>query len=159
MIEEKYKNLAAMAVSLVKGIERTGIKVTHLKDRYGKLLMPLEGNVNHIGMMYAGSLFTIGELSGGILHGVAFDTHNFYPLVKEVLIRFLAPAMTDVTLEVSMSKEGVALVQKEAEENGKADYILDLEIKDKSEAVVAVVHGTWQIRKIPEELKESLSFF
>ena len=84
MIEEKYKKLAEMAISLVEGIERTGIRVTHLKKHYGKLLMPLKGNVNHVGMMYAGSLFTIGELSGGILHGVAFDSKNFFPLVKEV---------------------------------------------------------------------------
>jgi len=158
MIEKKFEKLAEVAVKLVEGIKRTGIKVTDLSERYGKLLMPLEGNVNHVGMMYAGSLFTIGEMAGGLIHGVSFDYSRFFPIVKEVSIRFLAPAMTDVTLEVSMSSEEAEVIQNRAEEEGKADFVLDLEIKDTNGTIVGVVSGTWQIRKTPEELKSALSF-
>ena len=63
MIEEKYKSLATYVESGIEGIRRTGLKVLALQDRYVKLLMPLQGNVNHVGIMYAGSLFTIGEPS------------------------------------------------------------------------------------------------
>ena len=91
MIEEKYKVAAEYVETGVEGIKRTGIKVLAMKDGYVKTLMPLEGNVNHVGMMYAGSLFTIGECMGGAIYGVAFDVKRFYPIVKEVTIRFRRP--------------------------------------------------------------------
>ena len=65
MIEEKYKVAAGYVESGVEGIKRTGIKVLAMRDGYVKTLMPLEENVNHVGIMYAGSLFTIGECMGG----------------------------------------------------------------------------------------------
>lgn len=150
MIEEKFKAVAERALSSVEGIKRTGLKIIDLKERYAKTFMPLEGNVNHVGMMYAGSLFTIGEFSGGIIHLVSFDYTHFFPIVKEVSIRFRRPAMTDVTLEVSFTKEEADNIQSEAELNEKADFALDLEVKDQTNEVVSVVKGIWQIRKIPE---------
>ena len=150
MIEEKFKAIADFAESSIEGIRRTGIKVLEMRDRYAKMVMPLEGNVNHVGMMYAGSLFTIGEFSGGIIHGASFDCTRFFPIVTEVTIRFRRPALTDVTLEVTLSKEAAENIQREAEEKGKANFILDLEIKDAGGETVALVHGTWQIRKLPE---------
>ena len=72
MIEEKYQLVADFAVSAVEGIKRTGMKVLALRDRYAKIMMPFEGNISHVGTMYAGSLFVLGEFSGGIIHGVSF---------------------------------------------------------------------------------------
>ena len=152
MIEEKYKFIAEMAVTSIEAIKRTGIKVIALKEGYAKMVMPLEGNVNHVGMMYAGSLFIIGEFTGGIIYGASFDVDKFYPIVKEVTIRFKRPALTDVTLEVSMSREEAQRIQDEASEKGKCDFVLNLEIKDANDVVVALVDGTWQIRTIPKEM-------
>ena len=153
MIEEKYKVTAEYVETGVEGIQRTGIKVLAMKDRYVKTLMPLEGNVNHVGIMYAGSLFTIGECMGGAIYGVAFDIERFYPIVKEVTIKFRRPVVTDVTLELEMSEEDVGRIQQEAEEKGKADFTLDLELKDTNGETVCMVSGIWQIRKIPEGME------
>lgn len=49
MIEEKYQIVADFAVSAVEGIKRTGMKVLALRDRYAKIMMPFEGNINHVG--------------------------------------------------------------------------------------------------------------
>ncbi len=154
MIEEKYKSLAERAISMVEGIERTGLKIIELRDRFAKCLMPMEGNVNHVGMMYAGSLFTLGEFTGGIIHGVSFDYTEFFPIVKEVYIRFKGPAMTETTVEVSFTKEEADKIQAEAAENGKADFTLDLELKNTGGEMVSLVSGIWQIRRIPEEMKD-----
>lgn len=153
MIEEKYRDVAELSVSLVGAIKRTGLSIVSLRERYAKFRMPLEGNINHIGAMYAGSLFTLGEFTGGILPAVAFDITRFYPIVKEVTIKYVALAKTDVTIEAEMSREEVGKIQAEAEENGKADFTLELELKDENDEVVALVNGIWQIRLIPEELK------
>jgi acyl-coenzyme A thioesterase PaaI-like protein len=112
MIDERFKALAEFAESSIEGIRRTGIKVLEMRDRYAKMVMPLHGNINHVGMMYAGSLFTIGEFSGGIIHGASFDCSRFFPIVTEVTIRFRRPALTDVTLEVELSKEESERIQR-----------------------------------------------
>lgn len=153
MIEEKYQPIADMAVAMVEGIRRTGLQVVDLRERYAKVLMPMESNGNHVGIMYAGSLFTLGEFAGGIIFGVTFDITKYVPLVKEINIKFLSPAATDVTLEVSMTKEQAAEILKEAETNGKADFALALEIKDAKGEIVSLVNGIWQFREIPESMK------
>lgn len=150
MIDEKYAGVCDMAIASVPGIERTGLQVLELRDRYARALMPLEGNTNHVGIMYAGSLFTLGEFSGGAIHLVSMDFTKLVPIVKEVNIRFRRPAMTDITMEVTMTEQEAARLEAEAEEKGKADYKLKLELKDQSGEIVAEVNGVWQIRKIPE---------
>ena len=151
MIDEKHRNAAELLVGAVEPIKKTGLRVVALRDRYAKLLMPLEGNVNHVGMMYAGSLFTLGEITGGAIHVVSFDMTKLYPLVKEINIRFRRPAMTDVTVEVELSAEQASRIQAEALETGKADYAFDLDLVDAGGEVVAIVHGTWQVRAMTEE--------
>jgi acyl-coenzyme A thioesterase PaaI-like protein len=153
MIDEKYKGIAELSLSLVEAIKRTGLEIVSLKDRYAKFKMPLQGNTNHIGIMYAGSLFTLGEFTGGIVPAVSFDIEKYYPIVKEINIRFLAMAKTDVYLESQMSEAKVAEIQAETDENGKADFDLQLELKDEEGEVVSTVNGTWQLRKILEEMK------
>jgi acyl-coenzyme A thioesterase PaaI-like protein len=150
VIEEKYQEAAELAVGLVEAIKRTGIRAVALRDRYAKLLMPLEGNVNHVGVMYAGSLFTLGEIAGGAIHLTSFDGTRLYPIVKEVNISFRRPAVTDVTMEVELSAEEASRIQAEALEKGKADYVLNLELEDAEGEVVSTVAGTWQVRRFPE---------
>ena len=150
MIEEKYRKAVELAVDLVEGIKRTGIRAVAARDRYAKMLMPIEGNVNHVGMMYAGSLFTLGEIAGGAIHLTSFDGTRLYPIVKEVHIRFRRPATTDVTMEVELSPEEASRIEAEALEKGKADYVLSLELKDANGEVVSTVDGTWQVRRFPE---------
>lgn len=156
-MDEKLKEIAEQAVKSVEGIERTGLRILDLKERYFKTLMPLQGNINHIGIMYAGSLFTLGEFSGGIIHMVTFDYKKLFPIVKEISIRFRRPAATDVTLEYEMPVEEVKRINEEAMEKGKADFTLDLELKDESGEVVSIVQGVWQVRKIPDNAESFLA--
>lgn len=150
MIDEKYAALIQPALDSVEGIKRTGLKLLEARDNYAKALMPLAGNLNHVGMMYAGSLFTLGEFAGGAIHIVSLDYTRLFPIVKEVTIRYRRPAMTDVTMEVSMTPEEAKRITAEAEENGKADFKLNLELKDAQGEVVSLVGGVWQVRVIPE---------
>ncbi len=153
MIEEKYKGIAELSLTLVEAINRTGLEIVALKDRYAKFKMPLQGNTNHIGVMYAGSLFTLGEFTGGIVPAVSFDIEKYFPIVKAINIKFLAMATTDVYLECELSSSDVKRIEAETDENGKADFDLELELKDETGTVVTLVNGTWQLRKIPEEMK------
>ena len=129
-------------------VERMGLRVIELEPRSVKLSVPLEGNENHIGTMYAGALFTIAEIPGGALFLTTFDVSRFYPVIKEMTIRFIKPVKTDVTIRMVMSVSEAKRIVSEAEKNGKAEYVLEGEIKDTNEEVVAVSRGIYQVRII-----------
>jgi thioesterase domain-containing protein len=147
MIEEKYKPLAAFIESAIGIVKKMGLKVLSMKDGYVKLQMPFKENVNHVGTMYAGSLFTLGEFMGGAIFIASFDMNKYYPIVKEVQIRYRRPALTDITLELAMSEEQIRQITATLEEKGKADFPLELQLTDAGGEVVAIVQGIWQGRK------------
>jgi len=127
-------------------VERMGLTVIELKPRKVKLLVPLKGNENHIGTMYAGALFTIAEIPGGALYLTTFDVARFYPVVKEMTIRFKKPAKTDVTIEMEMTASEAERIVTEASKKEKSEYILDGEIKDLNDQIVAISKGKYQLR-------------
>ncbi len=110
------------------------------------LSMPKEGNTNHIGTIYAGALYTLAEIPGGTLFSTTFDPKRYYPIVKEQTIRFRRPAMTDVTVEMTMTAEEAEAIAAEADANGKADYSRTVEIVDTEGTVVAISTNHYQMR-------------
>jgi hypothetical protein len=147
-MEISSDTLEKFAGKKVAFIERMGLETVELRRGYVKLKAPLGGNENHVGIMYAGAPCTLAEVPGGSLFSSSFDVKRFYPIVKEMSIRFRRPAMTDVTIEMTMSDQEVQRIQAEAEANGKADYTLEGEIKDDSGEVVAISTGIYQIRAV-----------
>jgi thioesterase domain-containing protein len=146
-MEEKYKAFAGYLESAIGIVQQMGLKVVSMQERYVKLLMPLQKNINHVGSMYAGSLFTLGEFMGGAIFVASFDVGRYYPLVKEVRIRYRRPALTDITVELALSEDRVQRILQEIEEKGKADFDLDFELIDANAEVVSILSGTWQGRK------------
>ena len=147
MIEKKYQDHVSMLEGIIKIVDTMGIRIVEMWDRHVKILLPLEPNINHIGTMYAGSLFTAGEFIGGPLFIASFDYTRFYPIVKAINIQFRRPAATDVTVEATLSAEEVDAIQCEADAQGKADWKMGLEIKDQAGDVCCLLQGVWQMRK------------
>lgn len=140
---ERINQLTTGSIPLAK---HCGARLVELERGRAKMYLPFEGNQNHIGIMYAGSLFTVAELPGGALFFSAFDVSKCYPIVTEMSIKFLKPARTAVTVEARLSEEEIARVTKEVEENGKSVYMLELELKDEKGEVVAVTTARYQAR-------------
>ncbi len=130
----------------VEFVRRAGLKAPVLERGRVVTTMPIEGNTNHIGIMYAGALFSVGEVTGGAMFLTSFDMTRYYPIVKDVYIRFRRPATTDVRIEVRLAESDIARIEDEAAEKGKADYILEGDIMDANGEVVAVMKGTYQLR-------------
>ena len=128
-------------------VERAGVKALVMEPRRIKLALPLEGNVNHIGSIYAGALFTVAELPGGALFLTTFDVERFYPVLKAMNIHFRRPAFTDVTVEVSLTEEEVQRIAEEADRLGKSEFALSVEVRDADNQVVAETEGVYQLRK------------
>jgi thioesterase domain-containing protein len=109
--------------------------------------VPFDGNGNHVGTMYAGVLFSVAEVLGGILGTSTFDGSRFAPIVKGADIRYLRPARTGVRARTTLAAEEIARVTAEADANGKADYVLETEIVDEDGTLVATLRGDYQLRK------------
>ncbi|MAR89372.1 MAG: PaaI family thioesterase [Pseudomonadota bacterium] len=141
--ENKVSELIIGSIPLAKFVEAD---ILELDKGYVKMRIPFEPNVNHIGIMYAGSLFTLGELPGGCLFFSAFDASKCYPIVTEMTIKFLKPATTAMTVESRISEEEIQRITREVEEKGKSVYILEQEIKDEKGEVCAITTGRYQAR-------------
>lgn len=128
-------------------VKRSGLKAELLEPGRVRLRMPLQSNQNHIGSMYAGALFTLAEVPGGALFLTSFDTQRFYPIIKDISLRFRRPASSDILVEASLSAEEIERIQAEAEREGKAEYRLELQLRDGSGEVVAESCGLYQLRK------------
>lgn len=127
-------------------VHRSGLKAEVLEPGHVRLRMPLAGNQNHIGSMYAGALFTLAEIPGGALFLTSFDAQRFYPIVKEMNLRFRRPATGDIRVEASLTDEEIQRLQKQATEEDKAEYVLQLQLTDDSGEVVAESRGLYQLR-------------
>ena len=128
-------------------VKRMNLKAEVLEPGFVRLRVPLAGNENHIGSMYAGALFTLAEIPGGALFLTSFDASKFYPIVKEMNLRFRRPATGDIVVEARLGTEEIERLQGEAQANGKAEYVLELQLTDGSGEVVALSRGIYQLRK------------
>jgi len=142
---ETIKQTVEKAVPFV---ERMGLKAYELRPGRVRLGAPLKGNENHIGSIYAGALFTLAEMPVGALFLTTFDASKYYPIVKEVTIKFVRLARSDVSIEMVLSEEETERIRTEAAQNGKSEFTLEGEIKDESGVVVAVSRGIFQIRAV-----------
>lgn len=127
-------------------VKRSGLKAEVLEPGYVRLCMPLAGNQNHIGSMYAGALFTLAEIPGGALFLSSFDSQRFYPVLKEMNLRFRRPALGDIHVEARLDAEQIDRLQSEAQSRGKADYLLELQLTDAGGEIVAESRGLYQLR-------------
>lgn len=125
---------------------RNGFRVVELRPGFVKALIPLKGNKNHFGSLYAGAYFLVAEIPGGVL--TLFDLGPSYtPILKEMTLKFLQPANSDVVVEFSLDQETVDAIQAEADETGKAAFELEGLMYDQDGTHVATSIGHYRVRK------------
>src|SRR4051794_14655183 len=131
--------------ALVPILGAMGLEIIEATPGRAAARIPTGPNVNHFGVAYAGSLFSVAEMLGGVIGGF-FDVPGAIPLVKRVEIDFLRPAMTAATATTTLSEDEHARVQAEATANGKANFELLTEVVGEDGTVVARTHGFYQLR-------------
>lgn len=145
---------AVQAVGSVPILEAMGVRVVEVGPGRAVAELPPEPNVNHFGVTYAGSLFSVAEMLGGLLSLATFDLTGdgelagFVPLVKESTIRFRRPAVGVVRATASLSDDEVARVRADALATGKGEFVLEATLTDAAGEVVATTVGTYQVRRL-----------
>ncbi|MEU1209670.1 YiiD C-terminal domain-containing protein [Nocardia sp. NPDC005825] len=125
---------------------KMGVQAQEVRPGYAATTVPIEGNGNHFGVMYAGVLFTVAEILGGAIAISTFDTAKYFPLVKDLHVFFRKPAATDVRAEATLSEAEIARITEEADIKGKADFTLKATVTDANGVVVAETEGLYQLR-------------
>jgi acyl-coenzyme A thioesterase PaaI-like protein len=143
LVEEFPPGTAGTLMTDYPFVERAGLELVHVSRGRAVLRIPFEPNINHVGMVYAGALFTVAEVPGGVLFASAFDLSRFYPIVGEMKVRFAKPARTSVLVDARMADDEIDRVAAELEANGKAKWVLVQEVVDESGTVVATTEATY----------------
>ncbi len=129
-----------------------GIRVLEAGPGHAVVELPAEPNINHFGALYAGSLYTAAEVLGGIIPRVSFDLEGelagFVPLLKSSEIRYFKPALGRVRARAALADGDLERLPGDALANGKVDFVLDAEIVDDEDNVLATSRGVYQLRRL-----------
>jgi acyl-coenzyme A thioesterase PaaI-like protein len=131
-------------------VQRSGLRVLDCGPGYAQCWMPLAGNENHVGTMYAGAQFTLADITGGVLILASFDRRLYYPILKNLQLDFLTPATGDLILNYCLSPTTLTDLQRALQVEGKAGFELKGELTDSDSVVVARSHGVFQVRVVKE---------
>jgi acyl-coenzyme A thioesterase PaaI-like protein len=131
---------------VVPAIGRLGVVVEAIGPGSVDLRVPIEGNANHMGTMYAGALFAVVELPGGLLPLAVLDPTKYTPIVTGVDIRFLAAARSDVRLSARMEPDELRRLGMQVDDTGRADFTLELEGTDADGRLVVTSTAYYQLR-------------
>ncbi len=134
--------------STIPTAHNMGVRVVEARRGFASTTVPVEGNGNHFGVVYAGVQFTVAEILGGIIALSTFDSAKYFPLVKNIDISFVGMARSELTARASLDDETIARVEAEAAERGKSDFHLEAVVTDADGQTVATTRGLYQLRAI-----------
>jgi len=123
-------------------------EVLEVSDNKVRAKMPFTSNRNHVGTMYAGSLFTLAEFPAGVLFVRRVDPTKIAPLVAEMKIRYRRPATSDIYIDFEITEEDLNRMETETLAEGKSTLISEQELKDEKGEVVAIAEARYVWLKV-----------
>ena len=128
--------------------EFLGLSVLEAENGVFKATIPNSKEAgNHIGIMHAGVLFSLGEFLGGLITARYLDNpRKFQPVVRDLKIDFKAPAMTDITATAYFSADQALEMNAQLEETGRYDFQQKAVLTDTNGTVVAETLGSYALR-------------
>ena len=128
--------------------EFLALKVEEAEPGHVKLLLPFSDRVkNHLDIVYAGAIFALAEIAGGIAMLSVFDTSKYTLLIERLSIEFQRPSRRDLWCDLTLTPELVAQVQEQVKLEGKAKVTLPIEVKDERQRVIARIAGAYYVRR------------
>jgi len=143
-----YMSLKPAVEETVPWVKTSGLTAEILEERHVVLRLPKEGHLNHVGIVYAGSLFMLMEIAGATLFGCTYDFGKYIPVNKEMQIKFVKMGITDIVCDLTISKEKAAEMIQPIDERGKGEWILEMDCRDTEGNVVATSVCHYYIKKM-----------
>jgi len=128
------------------------VRVLEAGPGHATVELPAAPNVNHFGALYAGSLYTAAEVLGGVIPRVSLDLEGelagFVPLLKSSEIRYFRPALGRVRARARLAEGDLERLPREALAHDKVEFVLEAEIVDDEDTVLATSRGVYQLRRL-----------
>lgn len=121
----------------VEFVERTGLRRLEQGRGHARLLMPLAGNENHVGVMYMGAYTVLAEATAAIPGISILDTTRFFPILKDIYVAFRKSASSDVTAEFRLDEAALQALLADLERKGSAGYVAEFPMHDEDGVEVA----------------------
>ena len=128
---------AEKPVYRVPFVERTGMRRIEEGRGHSKLLMPLEGNANHVDVMYLGAFCVLAEAVAAGPGISILDTEKHFPIIKDIAVDFHRMAASDVTGEYTLSEEQIAELDADLARKGSVGYTAEVPMHDAEGNLVA----------------------
>ncbi len=144
-ISPQFKQMLTKTIPFV---DRSGMTVEEMEPRRAVGKMPIKPNLNHVQIMYAGSLFTLAEITGGAMLAATFDISKFRLVVKSFNIEFKKPVKTDALCEIIFPQEEVDKIKKILETEGKSDFTVKGIIRDLNGVEAAYSTAVYNAKKV-----------
>ena len=100
-----YVKLKGMVEETIPWVKDSGLSAEVLEARHVVLRLPKDRHLNHVGIVYAGSLFMLMEIAGAALFTCAYPFGEYVPINKGMEIKFLNMGVTDILCDLSISEE------------------------------------------------------
>lgn len=130
-------------INAIEPLRRLGVEVVDYSPNKLTVKVPLEGNANHFGAMYAGVIFSLAEFPFGALFVQRIPLTEMVPTVGEMSIRFMSPVISDLFASIEISDDEWDQIRSEVATKGKAKIIRELKLTDAEGTVKAVATGTY----------------
>ena len=137
-----------MLHQLVPLIKIMNISVTKFEPENVELrLDENKDNYNHFGKFYAGALFTLGEVTGGVamFSRDALRAHKI--VARAASIKYLKPVGKIAVATAALSDEDAEIVLKEIEETGRASKTLNIRINNTDGDTVVEMEVGYYLKK------------
>lgn len=128
---------AEKPVYRVPFVERTGMRRIEEARGHSKLLMPLEGNANHVDVMYLGAFCVLAEAVAAGPGISVIDTARHFPIIKDIAVDFHRMAASDVTGTYTLSEEQIEALHADLARKGSAGYTAEVPMHDADGTLVA----------------------
>ena len=144
--KQDFTNLIPFIEDTIPVVKYGGVKVEKLEERDIILSMPTENNLNHVGMMYAGSTFILLEMAGAALFATTYDIFKYILINSGMSIKYLKPATTKIFCHLTITREEADAMMKPIEEKGKGRWPLKLQATDENGVVVAEAECNYYVK-------------
>lgn len=147
-MERDYAALKPHIEEMIPWVKDSGLTAEVLEERHVVLRLPKDRHLNHVGIVYAGSLFMLMEISGAALFGCTYPFGRYIPINKRMSIDFLKMGTTDILCDLTMEEERAAEMIRPIDEKGKGEWVLEMDCRDTAGTVIATSVCHYYIKKL-----------
>ena len=102
-----------------------GLEVEDVEEGHVRLRMPFARPAeNHLGIVYAGAIFSLAEIAGGVVMLSVFDTSEVTLIIRRLEIDFVRPSRRDLFCNVQLPEALVDEARANIAAQGNADPMM-----------------------------------